>query len=76
MSSIVSTSKTFHLSQGTVVLGVSVRFINRTLTWMRKVVGSNLDDDGLYRTRLFFFCGCGKYEIIEGDCYETVNRDC
>ena len=36
--------------QGTVVLGVSVR---RTLTWMRKVVGSN-PGDNLYRMFVFF----------------------
>ena len=40
--------------QGTVVLGVSVRFV--TLTWMRKVVGSN-PGDGFYRYRLFSFVG-------------------
>ena len=41
-------------SQGTVVLEVSVRFINRTLAWMRKVVGSNPDND-LYRIASFSF---------------------
>ena len=34
-------NKLYLSRQGTVVLGVSVRFINRTLAWMRKVVGSN-----------------------------------
>ena len=37
--------------------------LKRVFTWMRKVVGSN-PGDNLYRMYVFF-CGCGKYEIID-----------